>query len=111
MGRFAGIKKGLGGVKKSIGSGARKLRNRAGQFAFTGGRKGKKVKKGARGRLLKRYLTGTKRIGDKAGQKADKWMTNHPNMSNALFVATLAAGGLLGNRVGTAYADSQKKKK
>jgi hypothetical protein len=88
--------------------GLRRLRNRAGKFAFMGG---KKAKSQNVRRPLGMRLKGLGKKVKKANAKADAWLAAHPNAANAIFVASLAAGGYGGLKLGEAISNSQSKKK
>jgi hypothetical protein len=98
----------IGGFARRVGKGARKLRNRAGQFAFTGG---KKRKLRAVKRLAGMKLKGVAKKAKVANAKADAWLAAHPNGANAIFVASLAAGGYGGLKIGEAFNNARNKKK
>jgi hypothetical protein len=104
----------LGGLGRRVGSAARKLRNRAGQFAFTGGKKKnpfRASRPGARQRLANRTArkfgraaamrsATFKKAFNKATDASDRWMGNHPVMASAAIVATIAGAGFAGQKVG-----------
>jgi hypothetical protein len=104
----------LGGLGRRAGSAARKLRNRAGQFAFTGGKKKSLLRAsrpGARQRLANRAARRFGRAAavrsatfrkafNKATDASDRWMGNHPGMAAAAAVAVIASAGFAGQKVG-----------